>query len=119
QDGQVAPSAPDQPAGADPGQTPEQEAADKAAHEAAVRDAEKLADKGIAAYVAGQRAELRQTMEACACWHEYLLRRMALGPGHGPAAWPGCRRKAPGRSGPTPSAGWSWSWPSSASGRSG
>jgi hypothetical protein len=81
-DGHGAGPAPDQPTG----QTPEQEAADKAAHEAAVRDAEKLADRGVAAYVAGQRAELRQTMEACSCWQEYLLRRMALVPEKGARA---------------------------------
>jgi hypothetical protein len=82
ENGQGAVPAPDQPAG----QTSEQEAADKAAHEAAVRDAEKLADRGIAAYVAGQRAELRQTMEACSCWHSYLVARMALVPEKGARA---------------------------------
>jgi hypothetical protein len=82
QDGHGTVQPPDQPTG----QTPEQEAADKAAHDAAIRDAERLADKGIAAYVAGQRAELRQTMEACSCWQEYLLRRMALVPEKGARA---------------------------------
>jgi hypothetical protein len=74
ENGQQAVPAPDQPAG----QTPEQAEQDRAAHEAAEREAEKLAARGIAAYVAGQRAELRQTFEAAGYWHSYLVARMGL-----------------------------------------